>query len=109
MIKTIKLIHTIIWLVMASASFYILYAGITNTFNLTLYISIILLILETLILMFNKWTCPLTPMARKYTKEKSDNFDIYLPNWLAKYNKFIFGTIFCTGMILVIINWIRIS
>lgn len=109
MLKTIKLIHTIIWVVMAAASFYILYAGITNTFDIILTISIILLVLETITLLINKWTCPLTPLAGKYTSNRKDNFDIYLPNWLAKYNKFIFGTIFTIGLLLVLINWILLQ
>lgn len=107
MIKIIKFTHTLIWAVMAFASFYILYAGITNTFNIILFISIILLFIETMVLLFNKWTCPLTPLAKKYTSNRNDNFDIYLPNWLAKHNKIIFGLIFAIGMILVIFNWIR--
>lgn len=107
MLRIIKLIHTLIWAVMALASFYILYAGLTNTFNSILYISIFLLVTETIVLLFNKWTCPLTPLAKKYTSEKNDNFDIYLPNWLAKYNKIIFGTIFTVGVFLVIFNWIK--
>lgn len=108
MLSFIKIIHTIIWTVMVVATFYIFYAGITNTFNLILYISIALLIIETTVLLLNKWTCPLTPLARKYDLGKKDNFDIYLPNWLAKYNKVIFGAIFVTGMIMVIINWMKI-
>lgn len=92
---------------MASACFYILYAGITNTFNTILYVSIFLITLEILILVYNKWTCPLTPLIGKYTNDRNDNFDIYLPNCLAKYNKKIFGTIFCIGIILVIINWLK--
>lgn len=109
MLKTIKLIHTLIWAIMAAAVFYIFYAGLTNTSGTLLTICIILLIIETLTLLFNKWTCPLTPLARKYTLDTKDNFDIYLPNWLAKHNKFIFGTLFVIGIILVIFNWLRKS
>jgi|SRR3989339_158017 len=109
MIKIIKFTHTIIWVIMAFSSFYILYAGITKTFNIILFISIILLFIETIVLLFNRWSCPLTPLAEKYTSDRNDNFDIYLPNWLAKYNKIIFGLIFIIGMILVIINLIRTS
>jgi hypothetical protein len=97
----IKLTHTAIWLIMASASFYILYAGITDTTTPMLWVSIGLLSLETLVLLANKWTCPLTPMARKHTAEQSDNFDIYLPLWLARHNKLIFGSIFAAGLLLL--------
>ena len=100
----IKTLHTAVWLVMAAASFYILYAGVAKTSSKLLWVCIALLILETIILLINKWTCPLTPIARRYTKERQDNFDIYLPLWLAKYNKLIFGTIFAIGIVLVIAN-----
>ncbi|MFT7189365.1 MAG: hypothetical protein ACI9AV_002644, partial [Sediminicola sp.] len=33
-----------------------------------------------------------------------DNFDIFLPNWLAKYNKVIFTTLFIIGLGLVLIR-----
>jgi hypothetical protein len=78
-ITTIKIIHTIIWAVMAGATFIILYSAITKTYNIYLWISLVLLTIETLVLIFNKWTCPLTPMAEKYTDDRRDNFDIYLP------------------------------
>ena len=107
MLTVIKFVHTLVWVIMATATLYIIYAGVTNTFNTTLTISIFLLTLETLVLLFNKWKCPLTPLAEKYTSERTSNFDIYLPNWLAKYNKQIFGTLFLFGILLVLWNWFR--
>lgn len=91
---------------MAAASFYILYAWITNTSNWIVLLSIILVTIETLILLFNKWTCPLTYIAKKHTSNRKDNFDIYLPIWLAKYNKRIFGIIFISGILLIVFNLI---
>ena len=104
MLHTIKCIHTAIWLVMASATFYILYAGITKTYNVLLFVSLFLITIETIILLINKWTCPLTPLARKHTSDTNDNFDIYLPNWLAKYNKMIFGSLFIIGLFLLVLH-----
>ncbi len=86
---------------------YVLYAGVTNTFDTPLLVSIGLIIFETIVLIINKWACPLTGIARKYTSDRNANFDIYLPNWLAKHNKSIFSTLFIIGLILVIINFIR--
>lgn len=100
----IKGLHTAIWLVMAGASFYILYCGISGRRDIVLWVSIGLLILETLVLLANRWTCPLTPIAMKYTDNRQDNFDIYLPIAIARYNKFIFGSIFLLGLALVIIG-----
>lgn len=107
-LSVIKIIHTIIWFIMATASFYILYAGIFKIFDIWLYISIGLLVLETIVLIINKWTCPLTPMAMKHTENRADNFDIYLPLFVAKYNKQIFGAIFVIGLLLVLINFLSI-
>lgn len=100
----IKLTHTAVWLVMAVASFYILYAGVTGKISVWLWFCIGLLFLETIVLIFNKWTCPLTPLAGKYTDERDENFDIFLPLVIAKYNKLIFGLIFIFGLLLVSLN-----
>ena len=100
----IKSAHTVIWSIMALASIYILYAGITKTESMWLWFSIALLCFESLVLIFNKWTCPFTPIAMKYTSDRADNFDIYIPRIVAKYNKVIFGAIFTVGFILVIYN-----
>lgn len=108
MLIFIKFVHTLVWVIMATATLYIFYAGVTNTFSTTLTISIFLLTLETLVLLFNKWKCPLTPLAEKYTSERTSNFDIYLPNWLATYNKQIFGTLFVLGVLLVFYNWTQL-
>lgn len=104
MIKLIKIIHTFVWAVMASAVFYVFYAGITKISGLMLWLSIGLIIIETAVLLINKWRCPLTPIAMKYTSDRRENFDIYLPEWLAKHNKLIFSTIFLAGLILVVRN-----
>ena len=48
----------------------------------------------------------MTPMAARYTEERADNFDIYLPLWLARYNKQIFGGLFVLGLILTLVRWI---
>jgi hypothetical protein len=48
-----------------------------------------------LVLIANDESCPLTGVAARYTVDRRDNFDIYLPEWLARHNKLIFGSI-CT-------------
>ena len=81
--------------------FYLCMLRITNTIDWRTKSSVILVGIEVAVLLFNKWTCPLTPLAKKYTSNRNPNFDIYLPEWLAKHNKFIFGAIFVVGMGLV--------
>lgn len=104
MIRLIKIVHTAVWVVQVAAILYVVYAGLTNTFNWILYLAIGLVLVESIVLVANRWTCPLTPVAMKYTEDRKDNFDIYLPEWLARHNKTIFTTIFLVGLLLVAVN-----
>jgi hypothetical protein len=47
----------------------------------------------------------LTDLAGHYTGDRTDNFDIYLPLWLARRNKTIFGTLFVIGELFVLGRW----
>ena len=102
MIILIKTTHTIIWVGFNFIIFYILYAGISGEIGRPVWIAIGIVLIEGLILTINKAACPLTNIARRYTDDKADNFDIYLPHWLARYNKQIYTPIFIVGFILVI-------
>jgi hypothetical protein len=90
----IKTMHTIIWIFFNVVLFYMAYEIITNRIDNFIWIGIGLIMLEFLVLLFFKMVCPFTIMARKYSNATKENFDIYLPNWLAKYNKQIYTTFF---------------
>ncbi len=89
----VKLIHTLIWIFFNIVIFYMLYAVIVNKIDTWLWIGFGLVALEGLTLLLFKFYCPLTVVARKYSDSQKDNFDIYLPNWLAKYTKLIYTSI----------------
>ena len=99
---TIKLIHTLIWAIFVAIIFYIVYAGIMDMVTTYTWIGIGLIIAEGIVLLLFKMSCPLTVIARNYSDSQKDNFDIFLPNWLAKYNKLIFTSIFVVGLIIVV-------
>ena len=103
----IKIIHTIVWLFFVVTIFYVLYSGITNTINTYTWICVALVIGEGLTLLTFKMFCPLTLVARRYSDSEKDNFDIFLPNWLAKNNKIIFTSLFIIGLIIVIYQTIH--
>lgn len=100
----IKLIHTLIWLFFVSVIFYILYCGITNKISYLTWIGIGLIVGEGIVLIIFKMSCPLTLLARRYSNSSKDNFDIFLPNWLAKHNKIIFTSIFIIGLLILLIR-----
>ncbi|TXD72009.1 hypothetical protein ESU54_14325 [Aequorivita antarctica] len=98
----IKIIHTVIWLFFNVVIFYLLYTAIVNKIDKWTWICIGLVLMEGLVLMAFKMFCPLTVIARKYSDSTANNFDIFLPNWLAKYNKLIYTTIFSIAVIIVV-------
>ncbi|XOV95330.1 MAG: hypothetical protein ACFHWX_05760 [Bacteroidota bacterium] len=98
----VKLIHTIIWAFFVAVIFYILYAGITDQVTQLTWIGVGLVLGEGIVLLIFRMFCPLTLIARKYSDSDQDNFDIFLPNWLARYNKLIFTSIYIVGLILVL-------
>jgi len=64
---------------------------------------------EVIIILVNGWACPLTRIAARYTDDRSSNFDIYLPELLAKYNKIIFGAMYITGVLYAVFRWVKVK
>jgi hypothetical protein len=98
----VKTIHTIIWLFFNVVIFYLLYAVIVNKIDKWIWVCIGLIILEGIILIIFKKVCPVTLIARKYSTSQKDNFDIYLPNWLARYNKEIYSIIVLIAIVILV-------
>ena len=98
----IKLVHTLIWVFFVAVIFYVLYSGMTNQVNLYPWIGIALILGEGLTLLIFRMFCPLTLIARRYSDSEKENFDIFLPNWLAKHNKLIFTSIFILAVLTVL-------
>lgn len=94
MLIFIKSFHTIIWIFFNVVLFYMTYEVLANKIDLFFWIGTGLIIIEFLVLLFFKMICPMTILARKYSDSTRENFDIYLPNWLAKYNKQIYTIFF---------------
>lgn len=103
----IKLVHTLIWIFFVSIIAYVVYSGLTGRITPFTWIAIALVIGEGLVLLIFRMFCPLTLMARKYSDSTKDNFDIYLPNWLARHNKIIFTSIFLIGLLSVLFQYLR--
>ena len=91
-----------IWLFFNVVIFYLLYAVIANKIDKWIWICIGLIVLEGIILIIFKKVCPVTLIARKYSDSSKDNFDIYLPNWLARYNKEIYSIIVLIAIAILI-------
>lgn len=106
-LNIIKVIHTAVWIFFNFVIFYMLYAVITNRLDKWLWIGYGLFVLEGLILLMFKFFCPLTVLARKYTDSSKDNFDIFLPNWLARYTKLIYTSILVVIIIITVCRLLK--
>ena len=100
----IKIVHTVVWAFFASSIAAIPVLAFANRLTLA-WILIGIVLVEVIVLACNGWTCPLTGVAARYTRERRDNFDIFLPERLARHNKAIFGTIYVCGVVVTLVRW----
>jgi len=92
-LRGIKALHTVLWAIFAGSILVIPVVTAIGDLRAGLWLSLFVTI-EIIVLAINGMRCPLTGFAARYTDDRSDNFDIFLPSWLARNNKRIFGTIF---------------
>lgn len=103
-LRTVKILHTVVWVFFVACIIAIPVLAWADRFAQSAVVSGIVLF-EVLVLLINGWRCPLTGVAARYTEDRRDNFDIYLPEWLARHNKVIFGLLYIAGMAFALIRW----
>lgn len=101
----IKSLHTLAWAFFAGSTLAVPISAAFGRYDLALGFAGAVLV-EILILFFNGWRCPLTAVAARYTEDRRPNFDIYLPEWLARHNKGVFGTLFGLGLLFTLVRWV---
>jgi hypothetical protein len=104
-LRLIKTVHTAAWAFFVVCIIAVPLLAWAGRFALALlFIGIVAV--EVVVIVVNGWRCPLTAVAARYTDDRRPNFDIYLPEWLARYNKEIFGPLFGAGVLLTIVLWL---
>lgn len=101
---TIRLVHTLAWAVFAGAIVAIPVFTLAGRLAIAGWLSLLVWI-EVGVLALNRLRCPLTAVAARYTTDRAANFDIFLPEWLARWNKHIFGTLFAAAELLLLHLW----
>lgn len=104
-LRGIKLVHTFAWAIFAAAIVAELIAVAIGALTAAAWLSVLVWV-EVIVLFANRMHCPLTGMAERYTDDRSGNFDIFLPAWLAIWNKTIFGSLFALGEVLLLWRWL---
>src|SRR5690348_6026916 len=103
-LRAVKTAHTLAWAVFAGCIVALPVAAYFAHFQLAATLIAIVLV-EVIVLVANRFRCPLTAVAARYTSDRRANFDIYLPVWIARYNKAIFGSLFVAGILFTLIRW----
>jgi hypothetical protein len=102
----VKAVHTVIWAFFALCIVAIPVLALAGQLRLAVVLTVIVLC-EVAVLTANRMRCPLTDVAGRYTDDRSDNFDIYPPRWLARNNKLVFGALFVAGEAVLAWCWLR--
>jgi hypothetical protein len=96
-LRAVRLLHTAVWALFAACVVAIPALTWRRQFGIAAVLATLVLA-EVAVLWLNRWSCPLTAVAARYTDDRRANFDIYLPEWLARCNKQIFGPLFAIGV-----------
>ena len=100
----VKIVHTVVW-----AFFALCIAAIPvlawrgEHVRAAWFVGIVFV--EVLVIVLNRWRCPLTPVAARFTEDRRANFDIFLPEWLARHNQTIFGALYLASVVYLIRSW----
>jgi hypothetical protein len=103
-LRKVKVVHTIVWAFFPTSILAIfVLAWMARYRGAVILIGVVFM--EVVLLVINGWRCPLTDVAARYTDDRRDNFDIYLPEWLARYNKQVFGPLYVLGILFTVARW----
>ena len=102
----VKVVHTVVWAFFAGCIIAVPLLALAGQLRVATVLSVVVFG-EVVVLAVNRMRCPLTDVAQRYTDDRRDNFDIYLPLWLARNNKRIFGALFVAGEVMLVWCWLR--
>jgi hypothetical protein len=103
-LRVVKTTHSLIYVVMASATFYVFYCGLVGRQDPYLAVAIGLVLLEGAVFFGNGMRCPLTELAQRYGDPKGYVGDTLFPEACTRYTFRVFGSLFAIGLTLVIAN-----
>jgi len=98
-------VHTVIYLVMATSTFVLVFAGITGADGWWLWAALALLGVEVIVFVGNGMRCPLTALAVRSGAERGHVFDTFLPERATRYTFQFFTTVMVVGLVLLALRW----
>lgn len=81
----LRIVHSIIFFFMVACLSYILYCAIVRKYDWTLLLTLFTIVVEGIVLIFNRCNCPITSFADKFSTGRGSVTDLFLPDWCARH------------------------
>jgi hypothetical protein len=105
-LAAVRAAHTAVYLVMAAATFFVLYAALAGVHGQWLWISLGLLTVESAVFLGNGLKCPLSAVAVRYGAGEGPLFDTFLPERITRHTFQVFGPLILVGVLLLAVRWL---
>ncbi len=104
----IKAVHTVIFLFMSACILYLLYAGLTRSYDWKLAAAFGAVILEVAVYLLNGRRCPLTKWAQHYGDPTGNDLiaDLFLPPSFARKIPPLCGGLFVVSLLVLVFNFL---
>jgi hypothetical protein len=102
----VRAVHTAIYVVMATASFALLYAGVTGAHGVWLWVALALVAVESVVFLANGLKCPLTAVALRYGADGLKVGDTFLPERITRHTFRVFGPLILLAFALLAVRWL---
>lgn len=101
----VRSVQSLIYLVMASATVLVLFAGLTGATGRWLHVSLALVLLEAAVFIGFGMKCPLTAVAVRYGATHDGPWDTFFPERCTRHTLTVFGPMMLVGVGLLLIRW----
>ncbi len=98
-------LHTAIYVVMATACFVVLLAGLTGWSGPWLWAALGLVMVEAVVFISAGMKCPLTALAIRYGATRDGAYDTFFPERCTRYTLRVFGPVIVIGLGLNGLRW----
>ncbi len=100
----IKVAHTVIFWVLSLCVVYALFSGVADRITIWTWVAVGLLLVESVVLAFFGWICPLTILAERQGAPRGSVADIFLPKWFADRIFPVCGTFFVIALVVIAVR-----
>lgn len=102
----VRAVHSVIYVIMATAVFLVLYAGVTGATGPWLWAALGLVAIEIVVFAGSGMKCPLTAIVARYSGERPQVSDTFFPERCTRHTLRVFGPLIGLGLLLLAIRWV---